>query len=320
MQVTDLHDPVEIEALAWLVRVNEPTFEDWDGWEAWLAEDPSHHEVYWRLASDDADISGEMAPPQPRPVSKPAASPAGVAVPMHRPDRRRWVAVGIGMAAALVGAVWLGAPLLQTRSFETGAGEQRSVTLADGSLVHLDGGTRLTVDRGDPRSVTLVRGRALFEVTHDDTRPFAVAVAHARVTDLGTTFEVTRLERGLRVGVSEGIVRYDGDGQSETLQAGEGLIALEGVVTRRSVSVGAVSGWRAGRLNYSRETLAVIAEDLSRELGHPIVVDPEIAGHVFSGSVLTQEGEDLKSRMELLLGVRITVEGETWRLQARPAP
>lgn len=319
--MSELQDSIDATAVAWLVRVNEPSFTDWEAWEAWLAQDPAHAEAYWRFAVDEADIRQGLA--LRHAAERQAVSgPLPVRDPAVRvwPDRR-WVAAFAAMAAAVVVAVLVGGPMLRVQTIETDVGEQRSVTLADGSRVHLDANTRLTRTRGEARSLTLVKGRALFEVTHDEANPFTVAVADAKVVDLGTVFEITRLEQGVRVGVSEGIVRYDADGQETTLQAGEGLTDLNGVVRRRRVMTDAVSGWRSGRLAYQAETLRVVAEDLSRELNRQVVADPQVAGRSFTGSLTTDGPQtDIRARLELLMDVVVATDGESWRLQARHRP
>ena len=311
---------VEQAALTWLTRVNDPAFEGWDDLEAWLAGDPLNAEVYWRMAEDEADIA-ELLVAAPVPVRAPAPRLAEV-TPLRRPaPTRRWQPFAAAAAAVLVlGAsvfAWMERP--QPWSVVTAPGEQRSITLADGTEVHLDGGTRVNLDRARPRYAELDQGRLLVQVVHDERRPFSVIAGDAVLTDLGTAFDVTRLSDGVRVAVSEGVVRVDVDRQSETLRAGEGLVAVGGAIVRRPVSPEAVGAWRGGRLTYENERLAVVAEDLSRALGRPMTIDPAIAGRRFTGSLTTEGSPDaLRARLALLLGVTIVDEGAGWRLQARP--
>lgn len=307
---------IEDAAMAWLIRLQDPEFDRWDEWELWLTADPDHAKTYWRLADEDADLvdpasrSAEVIPLH-RP--SPAARPRRSGVP-----RRGRLAVGLAAAVVLAcGLAWTTWSSTRVRVIETAPGEARTLTLADGSRVHLSGGSRLQINR-DPRRVALDAGRALFEVAHDDADLFTVQVGNARVTDLGTVFDVTRLDAGARVSVAEGAVRYDIPGRSQTLQAGEGLVALNGVIALRVVDAGGVGDWRKGRLAYRDETLGVIAQDLTLELGRPVAVDPGIAERRFTGSLVTT-GSDAATRDRLagLLGVAIETDGGGWRLRAR---
>ncbi|WP_339720190.1 FecR domain-containing protein [uncultured Paraglaciecola sp.] len=110
----------------------------------------------------------------------------------------------IGMAASLVFAVsclgWLvnsqlmatvDDPSLVVLDAETLVGEQRILSLADGSVIHLNTDSLVSVDFSNSlRNVNLVRGEAHFEVAHDQKRPFIVKVAGNSVTAVGTAFNM----------------------------------------------------------------------------------------------------------------------------------
>ena len=70
--------------------------------------------------------------------------------------------------------------------------QTETVSLPDGTVIHLDGGSRLITPRRfakDARSVDLT-GTAFFEVAHDAARPFTVHAGVLEVTVLGTQFSV----------------------------------------------------------------------------------------------------------------------------------
>src|SRR3546814_7213537 len=92
------------------------------------------------------------------------------------------------MSACLVLAVGMGyhrwrlaeevAPIM----YATTTGEQRTVALDDGSRVVLDTDSDLQVQYGKrERRLTLLKGRADFQVQHDTDRPFVVLVGDASV-------------------------------------------------------------------------------------------------------------------------------------------
>ncbi len=299
---------IDREALDWLVRVNDPAFEAWDDWQAWMAADAAHAEAYWRLAESEAEAVEALK-------AVPVVSVQRV-MPRRASGLPRRSAIAAAVAVLAVGGAWVGwSQRAQTWIIETAPGETRTVTLDDGSSVSLAGGTRLVLDRKNPRDIDLEAGRALFEVVHDETRPFVVQVADATLTDLGTTFDVTRLEGGARVSVSEGIVRVDMQDATETLNAGDGALATAQGIERREVATEDVAAWREGRLSYTGETLSVVAEDLSRALNRPIVVSPQVADRRFSGSLTTTHAADQRARLARLLGVSVVEDGEGWRLE-----
>lgn len=300
---------IDREALDWLVRVNDPAFEAWEDWDAWMAADPLHAEAYWQLAEAEGDAV-EALKAAPTPIVRRIMPRRALALP-----RRSAIAAAVAVLA--VGGAWFGwSERAQPWIIETAPGETRTVTLDDGSQVSLAGGTRLTLDRRRPRDVDLEAGRALFEVEHDERRPFVVQVADVTLTDLGTTFDVTRLEEGTRVSVSEGIVRVETQNATATLNAGDAVVATSGGLESRSVSPDEVASWREGRLSYTSETLSVVAQDLSRALNRPVSVSPALAGRRFSGSLAaTPNVANQRARLARLLGVSVVEDGEGWRLE-----
>lgn len=315
MQMTDTSHPVERAALDWLVRVNDPAFDAWDDWQAWLDQDPLNATVYWRLATAEAEIVDAMAAPSRRSGLRPARE-------ARRRSSRMWLtAAAAVLVAALFGIGWYGLTRPQPWLVETAPGEQRALELADGTIVHVAGGTRLRLDRRNPRNATLESGRALFEVAHDDRRPFVVEVGEVAVTDLGTVFDVTRLPDGARVTVSEGVVRVDLKGRAATLNAGDGVIARERGFERRTVAPAAVDAWRDGRLAYDNERMEVIATDLSIALGQPVSVAPELTDRRISGSLsVSGAPESVRRRLELSLDAKMTNNGAGWRIEPRAVP
>lgn len=304
-----LRTGIDREALGWLIRVNDPTFEEWEDWEAWMAAEPAHADAYWRLAEAEGDAV-EALKAAPAPTVHRVMPRRAFALP-----RRSAIAAAVAVLA--VGGAWIGwNQRAQPWIIETAPGETRTVALDDGSTVSLAGGTRLVLDRKRPRDVDLEAGRALFEVTHDEVRPFVVQVADATLTDLGTTFDVTRLADGARVSVSEGVVQVDRRGATATLNAGDGVMVTPRGLETREVAAEDVAAWREGRLSYTGETLSVVAEDLSRALNRPILVSPSVAGRRFSGSLTTTtNGADQRVRLARLLGVSVVEDGEGWRLE-----
>ncbi len=308
--ITELQD----RALDWLVRVNDPAFDDWAGWDAWMAADARHAEAYWHLAEAEAEavdvLTAAPAPTVRRVMTGPNSRRGGFRLP-------RRSALAAAFAVLALGGGWFAwNERPQPWVIQTAPGEMRTVSLSDGSTVFLAGATRLTLDRRAPRSVSLDAGQALFEVTHDTAHPFIVEAGNATLTDLGTTFDVTRVGGEVRVSVSEGIVRVDVEDATATLNAGDGVIAAAGRLERRSVAPEDVGGWRQGRLSYSGERLAVVAQDLERALNRPMSVSPALASRRFSGSLTTTaDPAEQRERLSRLLGVSVAEEGRGWRLE-----
>ena len=117
----------------------------------------------------------------------------------------------LAAAATLVFAAvtfrWLGDLPGTRETYVTERGEQRSLMLQDGSVIHINTLSEVSVRyTASLRELTLVSGEAMFEVAQDTNRPFRVIAGSAIVQALGTEFNVYRQEQQTDVSVIEGEV------------------------------------------------------------------------------------------------------------------
>ncbi|WP_439567769.1 FecR family protein [Sphingopyxis sp.] len=302
--------PAEARAIDWLIRQRDAAFDDWDGFADWLAESPDHAAIYDAIASLDQDLD----------ALPPLAKPVVVTMPIapRRPSRRAWF--GGAMAAALVAVIGLSTvnPFGNADRIETAAGEHRTIKLADGSRIEINGGSVVEIDPDRPRFARLEAGEAMFHVVHRDNDPFVVETGGDRIVDLGTAFNVVRRERQTSVAVSEGIVLYNPDRDKVRLVAGKAIEARDG--DRRppivqDVDVASVGGWRSGLLVYNGAPLAVVAEDLKRTAGMEVQVTPAAAALSFRGALIIDANRDRTiSDLAALSGTRARRQGDGWIL------
>lgn len=224
----------------------------------------------------------------------------------------------LGVAAALFVAVYVGldptfrsqpqsdtaqvraeaTSTISPETHRTGRGQQRTVSLADGSEVWLDWRTELTVSMtASERQVALLRGKALFSVASDPDRPFFVVSEGAVATVLGTEFVVHRLDgQTVEVEVLEGAVGVQPEDGQATKRLG-----VADVVRITNGEVGQVSSrplaeigaWRDGLLVFEKRPLIEALETLEPYTSYQID-----ASYVFdsnrpvSGTFVLTKGDD----------------------------
>ncbi|WP_336964400.1 FecR family protein [Sphingobium aquiterrae] len=309
----------EEAALAWVIRVRDPDFADWEAFTRWLEGDPAHARAYDRLAAIDADLPAAL------PHASPARHPAPVipANDQDAPPRRwRWVAGGgiAAVAAALVAFVAI--PRADPYSVATAPGQTREIALADGTKIVLNGGTTVRLDHARPRLAALEKGEALFTVTHDPRDPFRVQVGDAVFEDVGTVFNISHAGGMTRIGVSEGAVVYNPQAEAIALPAGRGLTArdADGTVQLAAVAPDAVGSWRTGRLTYNNAPMDEIAADIARSLGVPVRAAPGVATMHFTGTILIdRDAGHFFARAAPLLGVSARRRDGAWMLEPQDA-
>lgn len=315
MNHTPESDQIQQQAIAWVVRVGDPDFTGWADFTAWLEQSPVHADAYHAAAFAEAEAVTVLAN-QPR------------AIPVEMSARRsafgRWALwAGTALAASLVAAIGLHSQFaaIPPHIYETAPGVQRTVALADGSRVVMNGGTRLIVDGRNPRTLSLARGEALFSVRHDEAHPFSVSVGGADVVDIGTRFDIVREGDATRVAVSEGAIDWRRDGNAVRVTAGRSLHVRDGSgdVALAPVMASAVGGWQQGQLEYDGTTVAEVAADLARTLGVTVSVDRVIETRPVRGVIRLDGGAvAVMPRLAALLGVRARQDGARWQLLASP--
>ena len=302
-----VHDSIEASAIDWHIRLRDGDGAAWDAFVLWLEADPLRAAAYDAVEAADEAVVPLLPPVRP-------------AMPVARPQRplRRWAAWGTGLAVACAVAIVV-APKLQSQRYyvATGPGQQRIIALDASTQVVLNGSTRITLERGNTRFAALTAGEALFRVRHDPAAPFQLEVGDNRIVDVGTVFNVVNQGGEVRVAVAEGAVLYNPKAEAVTLHAGDALVdgaTGQRIVLERSDRK-SIGGWQQGRLIYSDASLSRIAADLSRSLGVPIRVAPQLAARRFSGAlVLDRSGDAQLTRVAQVLQVGLQRSGRGWTI------
>lgn len=256
---------VREQAAEWLARIESGRMDALSKrqFEAWLAADAHHRRemetlrALW-LAMDDLRDS---------PVVRAELHPA------RQPITRWWAGFAIAsLLCFVVGFSHLsGWPTeVQSQQIVTLPGERKAVALDDGSRLHLDTDSALSIhlSKGAYR-IVLERGEAYFEVEHHSDRLFEVEAGGARVVDIGTRFGV-RLEAEGRVSVvvAEGEVEVsllDQGAGYLRLSAGQAVdVASNALGPLLAVDADAALAWREGRLVFDQMPLGQALFRLNR--------------------------------------------------------
>jgi transmembrane sensor len=275
----------------WLARSKSPYFTPSDQvrLEAWLARDPRHRREYERCLRV-SQVSAGMRERLDR-VS------ALSVYPQFQADRRpratkpfvtsHWL-VPLGLAVAASAAVLMFMiPRLGTEDRPTAVatrhGEQRELSLADGSRVYLNTDSAVQVAFSErERRVRLVKGEGFFDVTKDTNRTFVVEAGTTEVRVVGTRFSVRATNAGTDVIVSEGKVEVVPDirAQSPSAPAKVELIPgnamrfdrLENYVKVTAVDPERATSWRTGSIRFDGATVEEVIAEVNRYAKTPFVL------------------------------------------------
>jgi len=217
-------------------------------------------------------------------------------------------------------------------TIQTSAGQTRRISLPDGSTVTLDADTRIVVHHdAAERVVTLIGGRAFFEVVPDPVRPFVVQAGPGRVAVLGTRFQVEmgadervevmlvdgalRLQSGLSPDHDHALVLAPGQSARWTAQTRHWQTNVSDIQVR--------TAWHTGHLIFRNTSLREAIAEFNRYSPRPLDVadadaDADTAAWRIHGVFRHGDVHSFARALEHLLPVEVRDDGERLLVLNRP--
>lgn len=175
----------------------------------------------------------------------------------------------------------------------TAAGDNKIITLSDGSIVTLNAESRLIFSKsfkGNTRTVKL-KGEAFFDVKRDTGKPFIVETDNLKIKVLGTSFNVKSYPNDLKIEttLTSGKVEviHDDKMHPVTLKPSQKAIyhKAEKKVRVEKVEPEIVSAWKYGKLIFNQTTLKNVIKDIERKYGVNITVESDsLLQYEFTGT------------------------------------
>jgi len=297
----------------------------------WLIRGPERVEASLRLARAHTAISRADMPwptmSADELVREALASPVDSVVPFrlssprkHEETRRaqtlRWAAAVAASLVVAAGLLWWPLPA-HPEQYQTNVGELRSVLLADGSRVTLNTASKIEVRLGtDHRSVKLLQGEALFEVSHDPLRPFEVDAGTVVVRAVGTAFDIDRRATRIAVTMTEGqadmIALNPGAVKLPTLFARDRLIIEQGGATalEHEVNTSETTAWLQHQLVFHHRPLGDIAGEFNRyNAAHIEVRGASLRSQEMTGTFRANDVASFVAVLSGMPGVQVVADG-----------
>ncbi|HKU16165.1 MAG TPA: FecR domain-containing protein [Steroidobacteraceae bacterium] len=252
------------------------------------------------------------------------ATPARRALPWLIAASVAVVAIGVLMTQGTSWQSWF------DDTYRTAVGEQRSITLEDGSVVELNTNSQLRARySGSLRAVELLDGEAIFRVTKDAHRPFRVRTGATDIVAVGTAFNVNADDQRTIVTVLEGRVRVDsrvataaaGGAQLEPIMLDIGqqlIVAPARPVVRVSLpGTEKVTSWTQRRLMFEDTSIADAAAEFARYSSRQIrIVDAAIAARRVTGVFDAADPASLIEFLRADATVAVAATGDGWIVRA----
>jgi transmembrane sensor len=294
------------EAAVWMTLLHSPDRNERvdRGFRRWLAAHPGNARAF-----DAASRGWEAAGLVPK-----GSFPHHLAANAARSDRwrRPVAAMAAIMVCMVVGLLWQG----RYGGVSTEVGEQRILTLEDGTRIFLNTDTRVVIDYdAQRRAVELKSGEAYFDVAKRGPEwPFVVIAGGKQIHALGTAFVVRRDEDRLLVTLVEGKVTVNEIQRPEAtiaeLHPGQRLTVTERLPARvDEPALEKVTSWRSGYVDLPIMPLAEAVAEMNRYSHERIrLASPEDGNIAVSGVFRSGDNSSFARAVAESYGFRVVLE------------
>lgn len=327
------------EAGVWIARLHgddrTPAMEE--GFREWLKADPLNARAF-ELTTDVWEDAQNLR--RVIPFAHETARPA-----RSRSRILSWPSAALVAAAALVLAV-VAIRYFDSGTVATAVGEQRLLTLEDGSRIFLNTATRVAIRYTEQsRLVELDAGEALFDVAKQPHRPFIVRAGDRQVRAVGTSFVVRRDKERLAVTLVEGKVAVmpvplaelenaaesssthvprgaAGSAEIFTLTTGQRLVIPVNEPARvDTLSVDRATAWRRGQVILDDTPLANAVTEMNRYSAQKLVVESSGAGElIVSGLFQVGDSMSFARAVAQTYGLTVIERSDEIVLSGNPQP
>jgi transmembrane sensor len=289
-------------------------------------QDPAMWPKFDVQALIDEALAGSVAPSVTR-IGAPAETrkPKAVFVPRF--------AAAAAVILSVTALVMLGMGWFGSDRYHTAIGEQRLVTLNDGSVMQMNTKSNAVATfTSDERAIDLVDGEAIFRVKKDPSRPFVVRSGEARIVAVGTAFNVRTLQKKTVVTVLEGRVHVldartgaasdMGTAAGTFVESGQQLEIANGVSQSPIALADAnlIIAWADRRIVFENTPIAAAVTEFSRySVRHITVVDEELQRRQISGVFNSTDPESLIQFLSNDPRVQVRNDGNGWIVKLRAA-
>ena len=306
----NVSEKTALQAAEWYFRLqaSSATQTDQLACQAWRDADPSHEYAWQRAVA----VSQKLQ-------SLPKDLAYSTLRSSQQASRRRAIKT-LAILMAVSGAGWEGSQSESAKryfaEYSTGVGEQRKITMSDGTEIHLNTASAInTKFTHDLRLIEVEAGEVLIQTGKLDARhrPMLVSTRFGNLQPLGTRFLVKQTAQHATLAVIEGSVKITTKDrhQSVVLDNQETIFDqhdIGKVLPMRANS----DSWIRGLLVVRDMRLADFASELARYRTGMIRCSPEVADLKVSGAFQLHDTQTLLSSLPTLLPVKVDYLTRYW--------
>lgn len=200
----------------------------------------------------------------------------------------------------------------------TQKGERKTFPLADGSIVYLNSGSKLTYPKifAESTREIEIEGEAYFTVSQDKERPFVVKSGKMITEVTGTEFNVRYRNNKVNVVVAKGSVKTFNINSNQVFDLSKGqMISFSerlGFSSPKRVNLNHYLAWRNNKFSFERTPLKDVMDEIERYYNIKVSCSAEgDRSKLLTGIFDTDSLDQIFSIISLTLDVNIDYKGNS---------
>ena len=248
-------------------------------------------------------------------------------IPMRTTSTKRWWGIAAAVVLLAIVGFWAinqgntgpdGKGNAIASVVETQRGEVQVFELPDGSRVHLNADSRLSLAEGfnDKDRRVMLEGEGYFDIAHNPEKPFVITSGNATTRVLGTEFNLCAYanQKAVVLEVTEGKVEFGVEGTEVkgVFEKGSGaMIDGEGKMWPMEKEMMSAAEWRTGKLVFRQTPLRDAVVRMEKHYDLEFSVDPEVEdiSLVATYDVKAIDAESLIDNLRTTLDLDIQFDG-----------
>lgn len=229
-----------------------------------------------------------------------------------QPKKGKLIRLWRNISVAAIVIFSTGIFLTSSKTYTTGIGESRTITLADGSTVNLNANSSLSHKRffwSSNKNVEL-KGEAYFTITKGDD--FSVATSKGIVAVLGTEFNI-KDRSDFELKCYEGKVQFTQNNKTKnTFILTKGMkVSIAQNTTREATFKEKTPTWKKGISTFTQQPLSEVLEELSLYFNITFDASNIDTKRLFSGSFYHSDMNTALKATLVPMGIKYTQTGKT---------
>lgn len=200
-----------------------------------------------------------------------------------------------------------------------------NIALPDGSVVTLDAKAKVDIKYyEDKREVNLSFGKALFNVTKDNTKPFIVNTNKIKVQVLGTNFEVKNQKDKIDIDVINGKVsvqKLENNAYKEIAVLTQGKhISFDKENNKyqlKNIDIENIASWKNGILYFQDESLQDAINEFKKYKDINTNIENSIQKYSVSGSFKIEEFDKFLFALTKIYALKVDKKGEIFYISKK---